>query len=396
MQTTRIAIVGGGLSGLYAAYLLEQQGYKDYVVLEAREVLGGRIMSVLANNSRDIADRFDLGPSWFWPSVQPQLDKLVYSLELARFEQFWEGDMVVERSSNEPVIRRRGFDSLSSAMRLVGGMGTLIDALFRHVDPTRVITSQHVRHLRSTDTQIEIDSEDPSGQVTTWRADHVLLAMPPRLAEEKLEFTPPLPSDLAQQWRATSTWMAPHAKYFAIYGTPFWRDEGLSGQAHSFHGPLSEIHDASNPLGRAALFGFFGLPAQARRSVPEEALKVHCRAQLTRLFGPQAASPMLEFIKDWAADPFTATATDLGGSNPHAVAPDSTAAFGPWCNSLIGIGSEWSPQFPGYLAGAIEAASLGVRRLNEVIMRDGNTHGRPHHQRAMHEDNKQGCNDHMR
>jgi len=45
MQTARIAIVGAGLSGLYAAYLLEQQGIKDYVLLEARDSIGGRIAS---------------------------------------------------------------------------------------------------------------------------------------------------------------------------------------------------------------------------------------------------------------------------------------------------------------------------------------------------------------
>ncbi|XVN16400.1 FAD-dependent oxidoreductase [Pseudomonas corrugata] len=40
MQTARIAIVGAGLSGLYAAYALQQKGVTDYVVLEARDVLG--------------------------------------------------------------------------------------------------------------------------------------------------------------------------------------------------------------------------------------------------------------------------------------------------------------------------------------------------------------------
>lgn len=46
MHTVRIAIVGAGLSGLYAAYLLERQGITDYVLLEGREILGGRIGSI--------------------------------------------------------------------------------------------------------------------------------------------------------------------------------------------------------------------------------------------------------------------------------------------------------------------------------------------------------------
>lgn len=83
MNTVRIAIVGAGLSGLYAAYLLERQGITDYVLLEGREILGGRIGSIdaagqtvthTAANTHAI-DRFDLGPTWFWPGYQRELDR---------------------------------------------------------------------------------------------------------------------------------------------------------------------------------------------------------------------------------------------------------------------------------------------------------------------------------
>ena len=42
----RVALIGGGLSGLTAAMLLEQQGVHDVVLFEARPTLGGRILSV--------------------------------------------------------------------------------------------------------------------------------------------------------------------------------------------------------------------------------------------------------------------------------------------------------------------------------------------------------------
>ncbi|WP_308807597.1 hypothetical protein [Pseudoduganella flava] len=82
------------------------------------------------------------------------------------------------------------------------------------------------------------------------------------------------------------------------------------------------------------------------------------------LFGARAALPVADFIQDWAVDPHTATADDLQGAAAHAAAPPATAPSGPWHGRITGIASEWSPHFPGYLAGAIEAAALGVANLS--------------------------------
>ena len=363
---TRFAIVGAGLSGLYAAWLLQRSGVRDYVVLEARDGIGGRIASFAPSQSsttNGASDRFDLGPAWFWPGYQPELDALVTALGLPRFTQFETGDMLVERTPEAPPMRTPGYANAPPSMRLVGGMAALTDALHSTLNPARVITGQAVRRMRCNDSQVELDSVDAAGAVTTWQAEHVLLALPPRLAEERIEFIPALPPELARQWRDTPTWMAAHAKYLAVYEHPFWREHGLSGEARSAIGPLVEIHDASLPGGRAALFGFFGVPAHARSRVPEDVLLTHCRAQLTRLFGPQAGSPRAEVIKDWAKEPHTATTADQEAATQHAAPPATTAASGPWRGRVTGIASEWSPQFPGYVAGAVEAARLGVQAV---------------------------------
>jgi len=157
--------------------------------------------------------------------------------------------------------------------------------------------------------------------------------------------------------------MAPHAKYVAVYDTPFWREQGLSGEARSAVGPMGEIHAASSGDGDAALFGFLGVPAHVRRQAPEAVLLAHCRAQLVRLFGEQAAQPKAEILKDWASDPHTAVPGDGNPDLNHPVPPPATASAAPWENRLIGIASEWSPNFSGYVAGAIEAARLGVETL---------------------------------
>ena len=391
-KTARLAIVGGGLSGLYAAYVLEQQGVQGCVLLEARDSLGGRIVSAPAagqpaprpatnkNPGTDsgggagagmgtvTTDRVDLGPTWFWPEGQHQLARLVHDLGLQSFAQFDAGDTVVEPALPGLPARVRGCAQAPASVRLVGGMASLVEALHSRLQSTRIHTGQAVRRLRVAPDCVEIDSEGQDadrGTTTTWRAEHVLLALPPRLVEHGIAFSPALPPALALQWHATATWMAPHAKYLAVYAAPFWRAQGLSGTARSARGPLVEIHDACMPGGSAALFGFVGVPAQVRHSVSAEEVRAHCRAQLVRLFGSAAATPTAEHLQDWALDPFTATAADghAGGGHLAAQVPAPGAAAGPWHGRFTGIASEWSPQFPGYLAGAIEAASLGVEAV---------------------------------
>jgi monoamine oxidase len=364
MKKASVAIVGGGLSGLYAAYLLEKKGI-DYVLLEARSTLGGRIVTAEFSRNNKNIDSFDLGPSWFWPDYQPQLAHLIDELQLETIAQFEEGDMMVEHAPDEAAVRTHGYKSALPSMRLKGGMAALIEALYLRLDASRIFTGQIVYQLNHNGQYIEIISKDNSGQVMTCQAQHVLLALPPRLAAKSIAFYPDLPVNLSAQWQQTATWMAPHAKYVAVYDTPFWQKQGLSGAARSAQGPMVEIHDASVIDGSGALFGFIGVPASVRQSVSEAVLKAHCRAQLVRLFGVEAENPKREYLKDWAQEPFTATATDVSGDGQHASAPVSKATSGVWENCLTGIGSEWSTQFSGYLAGAIDAASIGVLNLPE-------------------------------
>ena len=367
LSRASIAIIGGGLSGLVAALLLKQQGVRDVVLFEARSTLGGRILSVdasasLVDAAQAALNRFDLGPTWFWPAMQPQLDRLVDELGLQRFGQFEDGDMLVERSASDAPLRMPGYASEPSSMRLVGGTGALIAALCCRLDPGSIRIGETVRQLHRVGTDVELQVEAAAGALKIWRVDQVLLALPPRLAERRIAFDPPLPSELARRWRGAPTWMAPHAKYVAVFDTPFWRDQGLSGSACSQHGPMGEIHDVSMPGGHAALFGFLGVPARVRHRVEGDVLRLHCRAQLGRLFGDAACRPVADALKDWAADPLTATDDDQEASGHHAEPPERSASDGPWQDRLIGVGSEWSPQFPGYLAGAVDAAARGVQQ----------------------------------
>lgn len=368
-RDTGILVVGGGLGGLYAAHLLAQRGITDCTVLEARAAPGGRIQSAAGLPSADGAsapwrgDRFDLGPTWFWPALQPGLAALLQALGLASFPQQEDGDLLLDRSRTAPPARTAGYVSQPAGHRVHGGMVAMVEALAARLPAGQLVCGQRVTQLRHLGDCVAVDTVDSAGTAATWTARGVLLALPPRLAAG-IAFSPALPPALQRQWAATPTWMAPHAKYLAVYDEPFWRDQGLSGEARSSVGPMGEIHDASFPGGQAALFGFLGVPAATRLQVGEEMLRAHCRLQLERLFGPRAAHPVAEWLKDWSLDPWTCTPADLqGDAHHHAPPPPATAAAGPWAGMLAGVASEWSTAFPGYLAGALDAAAQGVTAL---------------------------------
>ncbi|MGZ5922432.1 MAG: flavin monoamine oxidase family protein [Rhizomicrobium sp.] len=351
-----MVIVGGGLSGLYAARLLAAAG-RDFLLLEARDRLGGRILSAAAE-----LGGFDLGPSWFWPDMQPMMVKLVGELGLTAFAQHGDGDVVVERSAAEPAQRFRSPWETAPSFRIAGGTAALVSALAAGLPTDSVRLGVQVTHAELQEGGVALRARRGDGGDISIMAERVVFALPPRLLESIITFTPPLSLQMRARWRATPTWMAPHAKFLAIYDRPFWREKGLSGMAQSMAGPLTEIHDASAIAGGAALFGFVGVPAAVRQQIGD-ALAGHCVRQLVKLFGPEAGHPAATHVKDWSADPLTATADDRDAAAGHPSA-GGMAWFDPaWADRAVMAGSETASEHPGYLEGALLAAEDAVRGL---------------------------------
>ncbi|KXV23815.1 amine oxidase [Gluconobacter japonicus] len=357
MITCDVAIVGGGLSGLYAARLLRKASI-DVMLIEARSHSGGRIQTV-DDEGQPTEDGFDLGASWYWPYIQPAIGELIAELGLSSFTQNTDGDVLFERMSREPVHRFSGMGQEQASRRLIGGTARLINALTCDMPADRLLLNHRVTEMALTDTEVCLACQSSEGLAETIMARHVIAALPPRLLEATVTFTPALEKTDAVHWRETPTWMAPHAKFFALYERPFWRDDRLSGTAQSMVGPMVEIHDATTSSGKAALMGFIGVPAAQRRLIDEETLAKACVGQLGRLFGPLAAKPQATLLKDWATDPLTATEADIA-SGGHITAANEPWVTGAWRKRLTLAGSETSSQEPGYLAGAIIAARRAV------------------------------------
>lgn len=356
----RVVIIGAGISGLYAATLLEKAGV-DYVILEARDRTGGRVLSGLELAGTSAGIHVDMGAAWFWPDIQPDFAHLIEQLNLPVIAHGRPGDMLYERQLNSPPERYPAWESSPASFRLKGGMQALTAALKSQIPVERIKTGHQVIAVSRVGKEVQVHTRSEGSKKAVFSVEHVFLALPPALAA-KIDFRPAMPEQVLSNWRKTPTWMAPHAKYVAVYKTDLLHARQLSGNAGSRVGPMVEIHDVSEPdSDKTAIFGFIGVPAKSRWTVSEAVLKGLCREQLVRLFGQDAAEPEAEYIKDWAADPYTATESDLLQDVGHVI-PEQLPARGEWSREMTGIASEWSPQFSGYLAGAIDSASRGVQR----------------------------------
>ena len=90
MNATEVVIIGGGISGLYTAFKL-QQAHISCLLLEAKPIFGGRIEGLPAIHNSELT--VDLGPTWFWPH-QKKIKQLLTTLKVEWFEQYSQGDIL--------------------------------------------------------------------------------------------------------------------------------------------------------------------------------------------------------------------------------------------------------------------------------------------------------------
>jgi monoamine oxidase len=212
-------------------------------------------------------------------------------------------------------------------------------------------------------------AQDDAGVVVTTRGGesvrgtHVVVTVPPTLAG-RLEYDPPMPS-----WRDQLTQRLPAGsviKAYAVYDEPFWRADGLNGQAASDTGPVKVTFDNSPPSGTpGVLMGFVeaGDGRRMARATPEERRSA-VLACFTRYFGPRAASPREFLERDWMAEEHS-----RGCYGAHFT-PGVWTHYGPALREPVGrvhwAGAECSPVWNGYMEGAVRS---GEDTAEEVLAR---------------------------
>jgi monoamine oxidase len=345
---TDVIVVGGGLSGLVAAFELQQAG-RSVVVLEAAVQLGGRVQSLRHPSSKSYLG--DLGPTWVWPDSQPIIRDWLSRLELKTYPQFDHGDTVIEQTADTPPMRysTRG---MYGSERISGGSTALVEALTIKLRPESISVCTRVTSVAFQRDHVEITTDNPG--LPRLFAKHAIIAIPLRVAARSITWTPNLSAKLLQAMQATPTWMAQHAKALAVYDKAFWRGSGLSGRIASRVGPLVEAHDHSGPDGApGAIFGFLGIPHRVRMKVGEQINNLVI-AQLVRCFGQEAAEVRHFQIQDWAESDLICTDEDRHGPPTHPdVAPDILRQ--PFADGRIRFAvAELSTSSPGLIDGAFD------------------------------------------
>jgi monoamine oxidase len=237
--------------------------------------------------------------------------------------------------------------------RVVGGMQGLATQMAGGLGD-RLVLSTPVRAVRWDEEGVEMVCDG-----CAYRARKAIFALPPP-ALSWIRFEPGLPRH--RQELNGRSWMSSTIKCIAVYGEPFWREAGFSGEAVSDGSPITVAFDNTTFEGLPALLAFVvGAPAREWGARPRE-LKEAVLSRFASWFGPQAADPVDYLQHDWATEEWTrGCPISVSGPMTHSI---HGAALRAPVGSLHWAGTETATEWMGFMEGAIQA---GERAAGELL-----------------------------
>jgi monoamine oxidase len=208
-----------------------------------------------------------------------------------------------------------------------------------------------------------------SGDHFSVLARHVILALSPPLAA-RINFQPPLPSRRDQLSQHMP--MGSLGKVLAMYKTPFWRDEGLSGMAIGLNGTEVQATFDSSPKDASCgiLLGF--LEANEMRhfdSKSEEDIQVAVVEDFVKFFGSKARDVESWVIQRWDNEEFAR------GGHFAVCPPNVMTQYGAAITEPVGhiyfAGTEASPYWSGFMDGAIRAGEIAASQICSATKTNG-------------------------
>jgi monoamine oxidase len=200
----------------------------------------------------------------------------------------------------------------------------------------------------------------------TFEARRVIVALPPTLTC-RIAYDPPMPA-----MRDQLTQRIPQGtviKCMAIYDRPFWREQGLTGQATSLAGPVKLTFDNSPPDGSpGVLLGFLeGNQARMLGAETPERRRQAVIDGFARLFGPEAAQPVDYVDKSWADEEWTR------GCYGCYMPTGAWTVYGPHLRAPVGpihwAGAETATVWSGYMDGAVRSGDSAADSVSASLSR---------------------------
>lgn len=348
MESSKIVIIGAGLSGLATAYMLEKEGISS-TIIEARNRLGGRIYTCHEEGEAPI----EMGATWLGKKHK-HLINLLDELDIDIFEQFMGKQAYYEPISTSPPQLVSLPKNEDPTYRIKGGTNQLIRELAERSN-SEIILGQAVTNLTKKDDLVEIKTSRKK-----YSADIVISTLPPKLLVEDISFLPTLPDMLVEKAQKTHTWMAESIKVGLTYEKPFWKASNSSGTITSNVGPVNEMYDHS--MEEHSLFALKGFMDEAYHALSSQEREQLVVQQLRKFYGEKAGKYTAYHEKVWRHDPLTYSPYD-DFVIPHQHNGDPVFAQTYWDGHLFIGGSETASAFPGYMDGAIESAKNVVPKL---------------------------------
>jgi monoamine oxidase len=244
--------------------------------------------------------------------------------------------------------------------RFHGGSQRIPLLLTEQLGEERLRLGAAVRRIEHGGNGVVLHADGKEGGLAV-RAKRAIVAIPPTLAG-RIAYDPPLPAlrDQLTQRMPQGTVI----KTMAIYEEPFWRGDGLSGQAATDVGPARVVFDNSPPDGSpGVLLGFLeGRLAREWGARPAAERRQAILAGHARLFGERAARPERFVERVWADEEWTR------GCYGCLMTTGGWTEFGRALRAPIDrlhwAGAETATVWNGYMDGAVQS---GERAGEEVV-----------------------------
>lgn len=277
---------------------------------------------------------------------------VVWGTSPSEFSLLWALFYMRSAGGLDPLLDTRGG---AQQDRVVGGSVEISNRLGAGLGD-RLMLGTRVQRIVQDERGVSLDAASVSV-----RASRALVALPPPLCRS-IDFGGSLGT--AREQLCARMPMGAVIKASAVYEAPFWRSDGLSGEAVSDLGPFCTTFDNS-PWGsdKGVLLSFIGGPeAGHHASLGVSQRRARTLDGLSRIYGESARHPLAYHEQVWAEE-------DLSEGGPVcSPSPGTLTSYGPALREPVGrihwAGSESSTVWAGYMDGAVRS---GERAAGEIV-----------------------------